>query len=170
MASIEVGPLTNNLDDDEISMIEEALEDADIELSLDEDAESRLIEGDLDEDFFAGFLDQLGANDDIACDIYVPGEFEEVVEVGDFKIGSASALLAALDDLRDEIFSSADVEEDAGEFSDLHDDGESFSSTSSSDDEDTGDPQGDYMRFLWKVVSEAARTCISEHTGMYVRR
>lgn len=170
MASIEVGPLTNNLDDDEISMIEEALEDADIELSLDEDAESRLIESDLDEDFFAGFLDQLSAVEGSACDIYLPGDFEEVVEVGDFKIGSAIALLAALDDLRDEIFSDSDDDDDAGEFSDFDDDGESFTRSLSSDDESSTDPQEDYIRFLWKAVTEAARTCISEHTGMYVRR
>ena len=168
MASIEVGPLTNNLDDEEIAIIEEALEDADIEFMLDEDAESRLIESDLDEDFFAGFYDQLDANG-VGCDIYIPGEFEEVVEVGDFRIGSASALLTALDDMRDEIFAGEGDDDDAGEFSDFNDDEDSFSRLGTGDD-GSGDPQGEYMRYLWKVMAEAARTCISEHTGMYIRR
>lgn len=167
MASIEVGPLTNNLDDEEISMIEEALEDADIELTLDEDAEPRLIEGDLDEDLFADFYDRLDANG-IACDIYLPSEFEDVIELGDFKIGSAPALLQVLEELRDELFADSD-DDDAGEFSDFDDDGESFTNSSSADGAAT-DPQLDYNRYLVKVVEEAARTCISEHTGMYMRR
>jgi hypothetical protein len=168
MASIEVGPLTNNLDDDEISIIEEALEDADIELSLDEDAESRLIEGDLDEDLFAGFYDQLDANG-IACDIYLPADFEDVIEVSDFKIGSAQALLLVLDEMRDDVFSTGDDDDDGGEFSDFDDDGESFS-TSTGSEGAVSDPQGDYVRYLWNTVAEAARTCISEHTGMYIRQ
>ena len=123
------------------------------------------------EDFFAGFLDQLNAVDDdsAVCDFYLPVEFEEVVEVGDFKIGSAPSLLAALDDMRDEIFSDAD-DDDAGEYSDFDDEDDTFSRPLSSDDEGSTDPQEDYMRFLRKVLAEAVRTCISEHTGMYVRR
>ena len=168
MASIEVGPLSNNIDDEEISMIQEAFEDADIELALDEDAESRLINGNLDETFFDSFLDQLDAAN-IACDIYVPSDFEDIIEVGDFKIGSASALLMVLDELRDELFDSDDDDENS-EFGDFDDEADQPFRHSSAGDGPASDATGDYKRYLWEALASAARHCISDHTGMYVRR
>lgn len=162
MASIEVGPLSNNLDDDEIATLEEAFEDADIDLALDDDAEPRLLESDLDEDFFADFLDLLDANN-CNCDIYVPGDFEDMVEVGGFRVGSAQTLLNVLDELRGDLFDGEiDDDEDGGD-----DDDTRFSHAS---DGPSVDLKADYMRFLWKALHEAANHSLSDDSGIYIRR
>jgi hypothetical protein len=111
MASIEIGPLSHHLEDDEISAVEEVLAEAEIEMDLDDEADSRLVEAKLDEDILADFMDQLDAND-AACDIYLPGDFEEVFEVGEYRIGSAHALLIVLEEIRDEIFEEEEDEEE----------------------------------------------------------
>ena len=116
MASIEIGPLSQYLDDEELAVINRAFTEADIGLDVDEEADLRLLEGKIDEDIFADFLDRLDAQG-VGCDIYVPGDFEELIEAGGYTIGSAQALMLALDEMRDDLVSeeSEEEEEEAGE-------------------------------------------------------
>lgn len=169
MASIEVGPLSHNLDDEEVALLEEAFEDADIDLSLDEDAEPRLIEADIDEAIFDDFLDRLDVNN-LSCDIYVASDFEEVLEVGDYRIGSAQALLTLLEELRDDIFEEESDDDDDGEELSEFDEDEEEEYGEAASDGPGGDLKGDYMRFLWKTMFDAARACMTEGTAMYLRR
>jgi hypothetical protein len=173
MASIEVGPLAHNLDEEDLAAIEEAFEDADIELALEEDAESRLIDGDIDEVLFEEFLDRLDANN-LACDIYVAGDFDDVIEVGEYRVGCASALIALLEELRNDIFEE-DEEEEAEEEAEDEEEGflESFDENEELEESEAiagGDMSGDYMRYLWKTLLEAARLCMAEETALYLRR
>lgn len=169
MASIEVGPLAHNLDEEELAALEEAFEDADIDLSLEEDAESRLIDGDIDEVLFDDFLDRLDANN-LACDIYVASDFEEVIEVGDYRVGSAPALINVLEEMRDDIFEEEEeeeVEEEEGFLESFDEDEEELED---SEPAPAGDLSSDYMRYLWKTLLDAARVCVAEETALYLRR
>lgn len=168
MASIELGPLSHHLDDEEITTIEEAFEEADIELELDDDADSQLLEGKVDDDLLADFLDQLDANE-AACDIYVPGDFEDILEVGDYRIGSAQTLMLVLEDLRDELFGdeSDDDDEDYGDFDE---DGPDHSFAGDGGGESIHELKDEHMRMLWKAMHKGARACLREGTCLFVHR
>jgi hypothetical protein len=167
MASIEIGPLSHHLDDEEIVAIEQALEDAEVELELDDDADSTLLEAKIDEDILADFFDQLDANE-AACDIYMPGEFEEVVEVGEYRIGSAHALLLVLEEIRDELFEDSDEDEDEepGDFEDEGPD-QAFGRGGG---ESVHELKDEHLRVLWKSMFKGARSCIREGTCLFVHR
>lgn len=180
MASIEIGPLSHHLDEDEVTAVHEALGDADVELDLDDEADSRLVEADIDEDILADFMDQLDAND-AACDIYVPGDFEDVIEVGEYRIGSAHALLIVLEEIRDEIFEeeedeeeeeAADDDEEYGDFEDEEEDeeGSERGYGRSSGSESARQLKDEVMRHLWKTVFKGAKTCIREGTCLFVHK
>ena len=174
MASIELGSLSHHLDDEEIDAVTSALADADIDLDMDDEADGRLLEGKLDEDLLADFLDRLDANG-VACDIYLPGDFEDALEAGEYTIGSSHALMLILDEIRDDLFTGDDddeEEEDAGG------DGEAFDDFDDDDDEgrfggsagESVDIQDEQLRHLWKVLHKGARICIRDRVCLRIHR
>ena len=169
MASIEVAALSHKLAKEDSAAVLAALEDADIELDLDEDADPRLVEGNLDDDLFAEFLDQLEAND-AGCDIYVPADFEEIIECGDYKVGSAHALRSVLEEIRDDIFDGGDDEEEEdaedGDY-DYDDDDGDFDGESAAESMELKD---DAMRHLWNCMYKGARTSLKERLCLFVNR
>ena len=171
MASLELGTLSQSLDDeDEVAQIVSGLSEADIELELDEDADPRLLERDLDDDLMADFLDQLDANDAL-CDVYVPTEFEDFVECGEYRVGSAQALLLVLDEMRDDIFEGEDDGGD-GDEDDFSDD-EGFGSDTgfaSLDAPDSMELKDGHMRHFWKLMYEGAKTSVREQTCLFIKR
>lgn len=174
MASIEIGPLSHHLDEEELKAADKAFAEADIELDLDEEADSRLVEVDIDEDLLADFMDQLDAND-AACDVYVPSDFEDIIEVSGYRIGSAHALLLVLEEIRDDIFESEDEEEEAedededyGDYDEDEGEDESYGRGSGADA--SHQLKDEHMRALWKTVVKAAKTCVREGTCLFVHR
>jgi hypothetical protein len=171
MASIEIGPLSQYLDDDELAVITKAFDEADIGLDVDDEADLRLLEGDIDEDIFADFLDRLDAQG-VGCDIYVPGDFEELIEAGGYTIGSAQALMLALDEMRDDLVSEESEEEEAEE---ADEDFEEFE-----DDEDENRFSGgsseavhikeSELRHLWKTLYKGAKTSARDKVCLFVER
>jgi hypothetical protein len=171
MASIELGPLSQYLDGEELAAITQAFQEVDIALNIDQEVDARLLEGDIDEDIFADFLDRLDAQH-ASCDIYVPGDFEEVIEAGGYTIGSTQALMLALDEMRDDL---ASEEEEAEEEEEEDEDFEEFE-----DDEDEGRYGGgsskavhiqeSELRHLWKTLYKGARTCARDNVCLFVYR
>lgn len=169
MASIEIGPLSQYLDDDELAVVATAFKEADVGLDMDEEADLRLLEGAIDEDIFADFLDRLDAQG-VGCDIYVPGDFEELIQAGGFTIGSAQALMLALDEMRDDLVSEASEEEEDGD-----EDFEEFE-----DDEDENRLGGgsaeavhikeSELRHLWKTLYKGAKTSARDKVCLFVER
>lgn len=106
------------------------------------DVEEVLSEGQLTD-----FQDRLEAHD-IACDVYLPVEFEGRFEIGDRSFGSALALLAALDELRDELDVEAEAESD-GEAMDL----------------EVIDEQ---LGHAWRVFARAVNACIERQVPLHV--
>lgn len=175
MASIEIGSLSQHLDDEEIDAITSAFEDADIDLDLDDEADRRLIEGNVDDDLLADFLDRLDASG-AACDIYMPDDFEDVVEAGGYSVGSAHALMLVLEELQDDLFSSADDEDEeedggggGGDFGELDDDDDEPQGRYGSHSESV-DIQDEQLRALWKVLYKGARASMRDRQCLFIRR
>lgn len=169
MASIEIGPLSQYLDDDELAVVAKAFKEADVGLDVDEEADLRLLEGAIDEDIFADFLDRLDAQG-VGCDIYVPGDFEELIQAGGFTIGSAQALMLALDEMRDDLVSEAseeeeDEDEDFEEFEDDEDENR-FSGGSS----EAVHIKESELRHLWKTLYKGAKTSARDKVCLFVER
>lgn len=162
MAVIELGALGNRLSDDLIADLEKALEKAGAKLPQTDAALQVTISDTIDDDVFAEFLDRLD-DEGIACDIYLPVDFDDRVEVGDFRVGAASQLLEALEELRDELAVDED-EDDADEDEEEEED----------DDEDDADftARKNYeqqMKRLWHHLYDAAEHAIAKRAPLWVR-
>ncbi len=184
MALIESGPLSRHLDDEEIEAVEQALSESDIDVALDDDADVRVIERDVDEHIFADFLDRLDAQG-AACDFYIPGDFEELIETGGYVIGSTHALMMALDELRDDIVGDEEDEDAIVEADDDDDeapvggDDEDFVNFDDDDDDDDrygngGEEsvhiQASELRHLWKMLYKGARACVRTNSCLFIQR
>jgi hypothetical protein len=171
MASIEIGPLSQYLDDDELAVITKAFTEADIGLDVDEEADLRLLEKNIDEDIVADFLDRLDAQG-VGCDIYVPGDFEELLEAGGYTIGSTHALMLALDEMRDDLISEEseeedDEDEDFEEFEDDEDESRFGGGGSSAEAVHIKESE---LRHLWKTLYKGARTAARDKVCLFVER
>ena len=160
MAEIEIGPLSERLSDEELKELARKLEAIGApKLQADPDADAAVV-ATVDGDVLVEFLDRLDAYD-LACDIYLPSEFEGRVEVGEYRVGSTPALVEVLEEMKDEM--DADDEDEA-------DDDE--------DDEDEDDEEDDAyanmkilegkVRRLWKVLFDGAQTAIDRKLPLYV--
>ena len=107
---------------------------------------------DLDEvvtdDQLTDFMDRLEAHD-LACDLYLPLEFDGVFEVEEQKVGSAQALLEALEELREELA----IDEE---------------STDAEDEGELEDVIEEQLRFAWRVFLRAAITCVERQVPLHV--
>lgn len=171
MASIELGSLSQHLEEEEIDTITSALADADIGLDLDDEADGRLIEGGVDDDLLAAFLDRLDANG-AACDIYLPGDFEDIIDAAGYSVGSSHALMLVLEDIRDDLFSGGDEDEDedgggGGDFDELDDDEPDGRFGSHAEAVDIQDEQ---LRHMWKLLHKGARACMRDRVCLFIHR
>jgi hypothetical protein len=152
MAEIEIGPLGDHLSDEEIAELAGALENFGVpRLPRSDDAAGATIAEGVDGDLITEFLDRLEAHD-VACEIYLPVEFEGRVEVADLRVGSAATLLDVLEEMKEDL----DIE-DGGD----GEDGE----------EDYG---GDVemilkqLRHVWKLFYAAARTSLERRLPLHL--
>jgi hypothetical protein len=160
MAQIEIGPLADRLSEDELKELAQKLAKLGAPPFTPTDGDAARV-ADVDGDILVEFLDRLDAYD-LACDIYLPAEFEGRVEVGEYRVGSAAALLEVLEEMKDDM-----APEDEDEDDDEEDE----------EDEDDDDEDDDYsdlklieekLRRLWKVVYDGANAAIERHLPLYV--
>ena len=78
MAEIELGPLSERLDDDEVQEVAGQLDRAGLNYDVRRDYTSKRVAGRLSEDATTEFLDRLDAHD-VAAEIYLPIEFDTVI-------------------------------------------------------------------------------------------
>jgi hypothetical protein len=114
MPEIEIGPLSERLSDEEIVELANGLEELGAPRLPKAADDSTVSVGDVEEDSLSEFLDRLEAHD-IACEIYLPVEFEGRIEVAGLRVGSASTLLDVLEELKDELSIDEDEDEDEEE-------------------------------------------------------
>jgi len=172
MATVELGSLTQHLDDDEINQLVKVLKRHDIEVSQSAraDADTVVVAKDLDDDVVADFLDRLDAHE-AAADIYLPAEFDGVVKAGNYKVGSAPVLVNILEEMKEELL--AEDEEDEDDDDDYGED-EDDDYEEEDDDDDEEDSRSirlkdEQMRGLWKLLYKAAADASSGGTVLFVK-
>jgi hypothetical protein len=170
MASLELGPLSNFLEEEEIRTIHGVLEDHGAPHFKDGDDDSHLIEASLDEDLLADFMDQLEANE-AGCEYYLPVEFEDVLDAAGYRVGSAHALLLALANMRDDMGIDEDDDDEIDDDADSEDYDEMDDGAVDIDDEPSAiDLKDQHMRHLWRAFHRGATAAITRNLVLVVQR
>jgi hypothetical protein len=159
MSEIELAPLSETLDDDELRTLQKLIEQAGARLVGSEDQIRQKIATRLDEDAMTEFLDRLEAHD-IAADIYVPVEFEGRLQIGDYRVASAQLLVDVLEEMKDEL----DVEEDKEEYEDE----EAEEEEDDAEEEDTTVIEAQ-LRHIWQLVSDACNESVEKNVPLHLR-
>jgi hypothetical protein len=169
MATIELAPISEHLDGDQIKALKAALAEAGAgALTGDEHAEHVVLDRNVDDDVLKDFMDRLDANDG-AADVYLPIDFEDILEVDGLKIGSAHALELVLDSLKEDFFvDDEDDDEDDDDGGDDEDDDED-------DDDEIGDEDEDdevkdvRLQHIWKSMAKGAKQATKKSVCLFVR-
>lgn len=171
MATLELSTLSEHLEADQIKAIKKALHEASAgALDGDEHAETIVLDRNLDGDVLNDFMDRLDAND-AAADIYLPLDFEDVLEVDGLRIGSAEALALVLDSLKEDFFVDEDEDDDDEE------DDEERGSLDDEDDEDLDEEPDDdddvvkdeRLQHIWKLMAKGVKTATKRGLCLFVR-
>lgn len=160
MSEIELAPLSERLEEDELKSLHKVLEQAGARFNGSEDAPKHVIAKRLDEDAMTEFLDRLEAHD-IAADIYLPVEFEGRLHVGDYRFASAQTLVEVLEELKDEL----DVEEEGEKFDDDQEEEEEYED----EEEEEGDVIGQQLRHIWTLVNDACSESLEKQVPLHLR-
>lgn len=186
MATLELSILAEHFDDDEIAAIAAAVEEASSHgLDVAEEGESVILERDIDDDIFVDFQDRLDAND-ASADVYLPVDFEEILEIGDVRFGSAHALLIVLEALKEDFFveddqdddddeveveddvvAAPDTDADADDGFDFTDDDEAGGFFS--DDESPIEMKDEQLKHVWRAMYKGAQSSVRKALCMFVK-
>ena len=149
MAELRLLPLEDVIESAELRKLEAQLREIGIgELPAGEDVVD--LDDSITNEHLEDFFDRLEAHD-VACDIYLPVEFDAVVEVGDYSVGSVYALSDALDEIRDELDVDSDEDEEEEE-----------------DDDVELEVKDQQLNNTWKVFSRAAAACIKRQVPLHI--
>jgi hypothetical protein len=160
MSVIELAPLSETLDDDELKTLQRLLEQAGAKFTGGENETRHKIASRLDEDAMTEFLDRLEAHD-LAADIYVPVEFEGRLHVGDYRVASAQLLVDVLEEMKDEL----DVDEDA----DKEDDEDAEAEEEEEEEEDDSTVIEAQLRHIWQLVSDGCSESVEKNVPLHLR-
>ena len=170
MATVELGSLSQHYEDDEVSLILKALKRNDVEFTPN-DADTVIVAKNLDDDVVADFLDRLDAHE-ASADMYLPVEFDGVVKAGNFRIGSAPALVTILEEMKEELLAEDDEDDDEDEDEDEDDDDYEDEDEDDEDDDESSRSirlKDEQMRALWKLLFKAAGDAASGGTVLFVK-
>ena len=170
MATVELGSLTQHLDDEEVQQIRKALRKHDVAMSEDSDHDTVIVARDLDADVVADFLDRLDAHE-ASADIYVPAEFDGVVKAAGYKIASAPALVHVLEEMKEELLAEDDEEEEEDDGDEDEDADEEYEDDEDDEYESAGSLKfkDDQLRGLWKVLFKAASEAADGGSVLFVK-
>lgn len=157
MAAIELAPLSDRLDEEEMKTLTRLLEQAGTELPQMDDHTTQTFAKRLSEEAMTEFLDRLDAHD-IAADIYLPLEFEGPLAVGDYKVASAFALQETLEEMKEELA----IEDD-------YDDDEDEEEEEDTEEMDEGSVIEAQMRNIWQLVTDACSESIEKSFPLHLR-
>jgi hypothetical protein len=159
MSEIELAPLSETLDEDELKTLHKLLEQAGARFSGSEDQTRHKIATRLDEDAMTEFLDRLEAHD-IAADIFVPVEFEGRLHVGDYRVASSQQLVEVLEEMKDEL----DVEEEQEEGEE-----DEFEEEEEEEEEDDTTVIEAQLRHIWQLVADACSESLEKNVPLHLR-
>lgn len=146
MAEIRLLPLEEILNNDQRKKLERKLVDLGVE-EIPESDESPDFEDALSEEQLTDFMDRLDAHD-IACDIYLPVDFEGKVKIGEHHVGSAYMLVEALEEIRDELDIDGEDDED--------------------DEDEILEMVEEQLHDAWRVFNKAATLCVERSVPLHV--
>ena len=152
MAELEIGPLTDRLSDEEITQLARRMEKLGApQLPRMDPNQATTIADDVDDDALTEFMDALDAHD-AAAEIYLPVEFDGLVEVAGIRVASASVLLDVLEEIKDELDLDEEEEEEEEE-----------------DEEDDRRMSGADLREVWRVFVDGAQTALDRKLPLHVK-
>jgi hypothetical protein len=156
MSAIELAPLSDRLDEEEMKSLTRLLEQAGAKLPDMEDHTTQIFAKRLSEEAMTEFVDRLDAHD-VAADIYLPVEFEGPLQVGDLRIASAFSLQETLEEMKEELaIEDDDYEEDEEEDEDH-------------EEMDEGSVIEAQMRNIWQLVTDACSESIEKTFPLHLR-
>ena len=158
MAEIELGPLSDRLDDDEMKTLHKLVEQAGARLAALDDRTTHTIAKRLSEDAMTEFLDRLEAHD-MAADIYLPVEFDGRLHVGDLRVASAASLSETLEEMKEELGIEDDEFEEEEDGDDEDDE----------EDADEGTVIEAQLRNIWQLVFDACGESLDKNVVLHLR-
>jgi hypothetical protein len=157
MSAIELAPLSDRLDEEDLKTLRRLLEQAGAKLPEVEDHPTQTFAKRLSEEAMTEFLDRLDAHD-VAADIYLPVEFEGSLTVGDYRVASAHALQETLEEMKEEL-----AIEDDDDYEDEEDEEED------SEEMDEGSVIEAQMRNIWQLVTDACSESLEKNAPLHLR-
>ena len=149
MSEIELGPVSERLDEEEIKTLARLLDQAGVKYAVnDENLATQTIASRLSEDAMTEFLDRLEAHD-LAAEIYLPVEFDGRLSLGDYRVASAQTLVDVLEEMKEELA----VEEDEDEEEDV----------------DEGTVIEAQLRNIWRLVNDACGESVEKRVPLHLR-
>lgn len=173
MATIELAPITDHLDESQLAAMREAIrETSDKELDLSTEEDSQIVSGNIDDDLFVDFRDRLEAND-LDADLYIPVDFEDVLRVADLRVGSTYSLQLVLDSLREDFLiedpTDSETEMDEAEDDFERDIDEEDEAASYYDDENGGiEMKDESLRYVWRLLYKAANASLAGNLSLFL--
>jgi hypothetical protein len=157
MAEIELGPLSDRLDDDEMKTLHKLVEQAGARLAAIDDRTTHTIAKRLPEDAMTEFLDRLEAHD-MAADIFLPVEFDGRLHVGDLRVASAVSLSETLEEMKEELsIEDEDFEEDEADEEDEEEDAEE------------GTVIEAQLRNIWQLVFDGCSEALDKNVALHLK-
>jgi len=152
MAEIELGSVSDRLDEEELRELAVQLEKAGVRYDIHKEFASQRVAARLSEDAVTEFLDRLDAHE-VAADIYLPVDFDGVLKVGDYRVASAQALSGALEELCEELGIEEEVDEE---------------------EEEDDDPSEDHLiatqlKNIWQLMNDACEESIDRLMPLHVQ-
>jgi hypothetical protein len=157
MSAIELAPLSDRLDEEEMKSLGRLLEQAGAKLPAQGDHTTHTFAKRLNEEAMTEFLDRLDAHD-VAADIYLPLEFDGPLTVGEFRVASSYALQETLEEMKEELA----IEDE--EFKDEDDEEEE-----DAEEVDEGSVIEAQMRNIWQLITDACSESIEKNYPLHVR-
>ena len=158
MSEIELGPVSERLEEDDLKTLARLLEQAGTRYAVnDENHTTQTIATRLSEDAMTEFLDRLEAHD-IAAEIYLPVEFEGRLTVGDFRVAAAQALADVLEEMKEEL--AVEEEEEYEDDEDEEEDDE---------EEEEGTVIEAQLRNIWRLVNDACSEALDKNVPLHLR-
>jgi len=157
MSAIELAPLSDRLDDEEVKSLGRLLEQAGAKMPAMDDHTTHTFAKRLNEEAMTEFIDRLDAHD-VGADIYLPLEFDGPLNAGDYRVGSAYALQETLEEMKEELAIEDDDLEDEDE--DEEEAGEEL---------DEGSVIEAQMRNIWQLVTDACSESIEKSIPLHLR-
>ncbi len=155
MSAIELAPLSDRLDEEEIKSLGKLLAQVGAKLPTMDEHTTQTFAKRLSEEAMTEFIDRLDAHD-IAAEIYLPVEFEGPLSIGDLRVASAYSLQETLEEMKEELA----IEDDDYDEEDEDEDSEEL---------DEGSVIEAQMRNIWQLVNDACSESIEKSFPLHLR-